>query len=266
VMHLFAAAAEGAAEAAEGAGGIQWDPAIRGILIVALATAILCGSVYLLLSTNSGPRLGFLIAGAGLMAWMVLMGITWWLYAIGPVGPGPEWVVQEIVRSEAQDDLGAAALPEARDLSDWEELSPEDPARGEAQAEADEMISGDGDVAQFETASDYIVLDVFIRGGKDPDSIVSRFPGPHPPQHAIVQVQQIVEQEVEFGEAPPPAEADPTEPVYSVVMVRDLGSERLPPAVFTISSLVLFLVLCNMLHRRDKLATETRARAAAEVA
>lgn len=255
-----------AAEAAEGAGGLQWDPAIRGILIVALAVAILCGSVYLLLATNTGSRLGFLIAATGLMGWMTLMGFTWWLYAIGPVGPGPSWQVQEVVRGESVDDTSAAALPEARDLSDWEELPEEDPNRGEAQAAADDALTGDDSrAAQFDAASDYVVRNVFLRGGKDPDSVLSRFPGPHPPQHVVVQVQEAVDVDVPFGEAPPPAEPDPSAPVLSVVMVRDLGSERLPPAAITISSLILFLVLCSTLHRRDKLAEETRARGLAEV-
>lgn len=263
MIHLFAAAA---AEAAEGgASGIQWDPAIRGILIVALSVAILCGSVYLLLATNTGSRLGFLIAATGLMGWMTLMGFTWWLYAIGPVGTAPSWQVEEIVRSESVDDTSAAAVPEARDLAEWNEVPAEDPSRGEAQAAADEAISGDGAVAQFEAASDYVVLDVYRRGGKDPDAFTSQFPGPHPPEFAVVQVQAAREVEVPFGETPPPAEADPDAEVYSVVMVRDLGSERLPPAVITLSSLVLFLVLCNMLHRRDKLATQARALATADV-
>jgi len=39
-------------------------------------------------------------------------------------------------------------------------------------------------------------------------------------------------------------------------MVRDLGDLRFPPAMVTIGSLILFLVLCNVLHRRDKLLNE----------
>jgi hypothetical protein len=243
---------------------LPWDPAIRGIAIVAVAVAILCGSVYLLLATNTGTRLGFLIAAAGLAGWMVLMGATWWIYAIGLVGDSPSWQVTEIVRHSDPGDLQGAALPEARDLSDWTEIPEDDPSRGEAAAAADEAIAGTGPVAQFESSNDYIVIDVFDRGGKDPDALISQLPLPHPAHHAIVQVQRVVEVEVPFGQAPPPAEADPTAPIHSVVMVRDLGSERLPPAVITLASLVLFGVACNALHRRDKAASEARARALAE--
>ena len=45
--------------------GIGWEPHIRGLLTVALALAILGGSVWLLLVTNTGTRLGSLIALAG---------------------------------------------------------------------------------------------------------------------------------------------------------------------------------------------------------
>ncbi len=42
--------------------GISWDPGIRGILTVAVGVAVLMGSVYLILATNTGARLGMLIA------------------------------------------------------------------------------------------------------------------------------------------------------------------------------------------------------------
>jgi hypothetical protein len=245
---------------------LTFDPGIRGILIVTVAMAILCGSVYLLLATNTGIRLGFLLAATGFMSWMFLMGLVWWIYAIGLTGNPAEWRVTEVVRSDAAEDTSAAALPEARDLGDdeWEQLDAADPARGEAQAEADEAIAGDGRVAVFEAPGDYLVLDVFQRGGVDPGNPLHRIPGPRPTQHAVVQVQGVIEVEVPFGEAPPPAEADPSEPVYSVVMVRDLGNERLPPAIVTISSLILLALLANALHRRDKIASENRAKALAE--
>ncbi len=44
-------------------------------------------------------------------------------------------------------------------------------------------------------------------------------------------------------------------------MVRDLGSARLPPAIVTISSAVIFAIVANTLHRRDKLVAEHREQA-----
>ena len=62
---------------------LAWDPTIRGVLVVVTAVVVLSGSVYLLLATNTGARLGFLIAAAGLFGWMTIMGVVWWLYGIG---------------------------------------------------------------------------------------------------------------------------------------------------------------------------------------
>ena len=46
--------------------GIAWDPQIRGALIVLAAVVLLPGTIYLLLATNLGARVGFLVAVAGL--------------------------------------------------------------------------------------------------------------------------------------------------------------------------------------------------------
>lgn len=243
---------------------LSWDPQIRAILVVALAVAVLPGSVYLILGTNLGTRLGFLVAMAGFWGWMTIMGIIWALYGIGYVGDSPTWHVVEAVTSESADDLSAAKVEEAHDLSDWEELPPDDPSRGEAQASASAALVGDDSAfGLFQAESEYVVIDAYEKGGKDPDSLLSELPGPHPPHFAIVQVQRAVVVEVPFGEAPPPAEPDETQPIVSVVMERDLGSKRLPPVAIALASAIIFGVTCNVLHRRDKAVTEARAAAAA---
>ncbi|MBS1838840.1 MAG: hypothetical protein JST64_14190, partial [Actinobacteria bacterium] len=62
---------------------IQFDPHVRGVLVVLVGVGVLVGSVYLLLATNTGIRNGFLIAMAGLFGWMASMGAVWWIYGIG---------------------------------------------------------------------------------------------------------------------------------------------------------------------------------------
>ncbi|MEM7096532.1 MAG: hypothetical protein AAF567_26245 [Actinomycetota bacterium] len=81
-------------------GGISWEPEIRGLLTVVLGMAILGGSVWLLLVTNTGTRLGSLIALAGFWGWMFVMGIFWWIYGIGWVGSLPAWEVQDVFADE----------------------------------------------------------------------------------------------------------------------------------------------------------------------
>jgi hypothetical protein len=76
--------------------GLGWDPEIRGLLTVALALAVLGGSVWLLLVTNTGTRLGSLIALAGFWGWLFVMGVFWWIYGIGWAGSLPTWEVQDV--------------------------------------------------------------------------------------------------------------------------------------------------------------------------
>ena len=52
---------------------------------------VLCGSIYLIMATNIGARLGFLVTFAGLTGWLFLMGIIWSFYGIGLKGPEPSW-------------------------------------------------------------------------------------------------------------------------------------------------------------------------------
>ena len=61
------------------------------MLIVIIAVSLFCGSIYLILGTNLGARLGFLVALTGLAGWMSLMGIIWMIYGIGLKGPEPSW-------------------------------------------------------------------------------------------------------------------------------------------------------------------------------
>ena len=99
-------------------GGISWDLEVRGILVVAVGTVVLIGSVWLIIATNSGARLSTLVTLAGLMGFMVILGISWWLYGSGWKGADPSWQTIDINVG----DLGSSALMEARDLPDPEDL------------------------------------------------------------------------------------------------------------------------------------------------
>lgn len=76
--------------------GIAWDPTIRGILVVATGAAVLYGSVWLIVSTNIGTRLGTLMAFSSFFGWLFIMGIIWWIYGIGWVGTSPAWHTLDI--------------------------------------------------------------------------------------------------------------------------------------------------------------------------
>ncbi len=82
--------------AASALGAISFDNEIRGLLVVLLGAAILMGSVWLIISTNTGFRLGTLIAISAIFGWTAMMAFIWALYGIGLQGARPTWEVQAI--------------------------------------------------------------------------------------------------------------------------------------------------------------------------
>lgn len=277
--------------------GIAWDPQIRGMLAVLVGVVVLMGSVYFLLSTNIGARLGFLLAASALFGWLTIHSLFFWLYppGQGPAGRIPSWEIEEINHG----DLGQAALPEAHDvdtsdlpspeelreltpeqldqlseqeadrLNEWELLPEGNAARGEAQTTTDAALA-EGVVPGLATTEDYIYLYAFETGGK-PDRqgdgvwerishrVTNTLRLTHPPHYAIVQLQPTREQEAVPGEPPPTPEPEPGSQVISVVLVRDLGERRLPAALSTVGSGMIFGLLCTMLHTRDRRVAEHRA-------
>lgn len=104
-------------EAIELFAGLAWDPEIRGFLAVLTGVVVLMGSVWLLLATNTGTRLGTLIALAGFFGWMTIMAAIWWIYGIGYRGDAPTWHEVEIVEGfDSEGHLAFAALDEAEAL------------------------------------------------------------------------------------------------------------------------------------------------------
>jgi hypothetical protein len=291
--------------------GIAWDPTIRGVLSVATGVVVLMGSVYLLLATNTGHRLGFLLALTGFFGWMSIMGMVWWIFGIGMQGEAPSWKVVEYNAGELDQaiteratELDLSVLPQADGGPDYERLAelgnedPEglaemeerledatdgwrfmpasDPSRGEAEATVSAQLP-ECATCNFgiEATDDYQVLGAFETGGKeglpeDPNrwdrirtEVVSALTIKNPPRYAIVQVQKVIEQEPEPGQAPPTPEVDPDEPVISVVLLRDIGDRRFPAAMITIGSSLIFGLLCWVLHQRERILETNLAHAEA---
>ena len=85
----------------------------------------------------------------------------------------------------------------------------------------------------------------------------------HPTHYAVVQVQKVVTQEAKPGEPPPLPKVDTSAPVYSVVLVRDLGDVRLIPFLYFVISLSLFVIFAWTLHNREKVLMKNKALAEA---
>ena len=269
---------------------LAWDPQIRGALIVVTAFVILPGSVYLLLATNTGAKLGFLLAAAGLTGWMATMGWIWVVYGIGIKGDAPTWHVEEVVTGDVAE---RGTTDEARGFPNgWRKLPAGDPTLGDAQASADKVLApsedagGHGGEAEaaapvqpvFEELTDYIQVGGYARGGENywipggglksesyegnrGSNVVTKAiervkRGPfHAPHYAVIQVAPVVEvdeDELPEGAAPPKPAPDPAEPVTSVVMVRDLGNLRFPSVMIAISMSIVFALVANALHKRDQ--------------
>ena len=297
--------------------GISFDPGIRGILVVMVGVGVLMGSVYLLLGTNLGSRLGFLVALTGLFGWLTILTFVWWLTppAIGPRGDLPSWKPVEIYvngSGEVPKTIAVgkltdpSALPQANEIladnpdlaNDFpngftlSDLQTNNPAivseyldaeklngwrlvgaanAGEAQAAADVTIVESG---IFKTTADYKKLNTWEYGGKPtlaqdcPDGgtvcrvwhrISSAFQIKNPPHYAVVQVQQVIPQETIAGEAPPIPKADPSKPVISIVLIRNIGNERVIPFLYFVISVALFILFAWVLHNRDKTLMKNKA-------
>ncbi len=351
---------------------ISFDNEVRGLLTVLLGSAILMGSVWLIISTNTGFRLGSLIAISAIFGWTAMMALLWALYGIGLQGARPTWEVQaihignpsvtdneanpppgilddlpnpltcstlgaqdclpkaiQVVRvlgDSAQraelDSINAGAIrdevnafhsaladgdprkltgddleAEVQRLADEQRIRNEDltlselkgvapdlteeaerrgwlvlgdwnlqttQAAGEAiTAASDYLIQADlGFGATDEQSNTFVVLDAYQQGGKPKrlnngvwervsNKVITSTMPRHPTNYTVVQVQRSIYKEPVAGQAPPPAEIDPDEPVISVLLRRNLGRFRLPGILVAIGSGLLFLVSLLMLHTRD---------------
>ncbi len=259
---------------------INWEPELRGILITIIAVGLFCGSIYMVLATNLGARLGFLVALTGLAGWMVLMGIIWMIYGIGLRGPDPSWaevpgrtVLQDTDalyqarvfehRVEVPEDstfTEEAELVADRFAEDgWVLLSEDAPAFGQAAAAAGEFLEETGAFA----AGEFQAVRVFDTGGERYPMIgdfdlLAFF---HRPHYVVVEVAPLVPTRTEAGRAPAAPEIDETRQRQYVYMIRDLGARRQPAFVLTLGSGLVFFAGCWLLHRRDRVLAANRSAA-----
>lgn len=252
---------------------LTWDPQIRGAAIVFAGIVLLPGSVYLLLATNMGAKMGLVLAVTGLAGWMTIMAAVWLVFGIGLKGPAPEWKVQEAFSGPVSQSLlpVTEGFPEGK----WEELRPGDAELADAQAKADELLApgeapaagehGGGESkpdpiterfdSPFSDTSDYVLLDGYKYGGENYFLTLR-----HRPHYVLIQVKPALFEEPPAGLKPQP---DLTADTTTIVMIRDLGHLRLPPFLVMAFSGLVFGVCCWNLHERDKEIMRARATALA---
>jgi hypothetical protein len=268
---------------------LSWDPQIRGFLIPALGVLILCGSVYMLLGTNLGSRLGFLVAAAGLFAWLAMLSLVWTIYGIGDKGKEPTFEPVAII----QGPLGDTARPplDTFPKAKWHKLPEGDALRNEAQATLDSTLTAASSTSTessgtetsgntsgavganpvtaeaaalgFTKTADYIAVDAYEIGGEKHNLFGIHIRGKgitykHEPHYAAIRVQPAIKVEPQAGQKPPTPQPDPTKPQVTVLLVRDLGQVRLPSFLLFLASLLILVVLLSVLHHRDRAAMAAR--------
>ena len=225
---------------------------LRGYFIVVFAIGLFCGSIYLLLATNLGARMGFLVAFASFSGFLALLGLIWFtnLTPLNALhGAAPSWVVKEVVDNPSQ-----AKIAKIRDI-EQKGAAVDSTAQGEIKATVDGVVTTDGNPFKlYNSTADYVVVSaVELGGGAEP---LFR----HRPLYSVMAIQGAKSVDSLPGAAPPPPAADPTKPVHYVVMERNLGAMRQPPLVMSTAFWILFFLCLYLMHTMER--AEQRARAA----
>lgn len=264
-----------------------WYPTIVGVLVVVAAVGLFCGTVYLLLATNLGARLGFLVAVAGLSGFMMLLACLW-LTTSSPLntlkGRVPKWVAVESIKNG---DLAQSKITAVHDIREnGRKIDVTDQANVKAAvdeavvatteggAQGSEQTASANKFAVYQSATDYLVTDYFATGG---GNIFSQFEvttgggfpwvhvSLHKPLYAVVDICPADKEKliVPFGEVPPEPVCDTSQPKSALIFERDLGSVRVPPFVALVASAIIFALSLLGLHWRER---DLQDKAAAEAA
>jgi hypothetical protein len=283
--------------------GITWDPFIRGVLIVVVAVVLLPGSVYFVLSTDVGGRVGLLLAAAGLSGMLSILAILWLVLAsTAAIGRANSWHAKEIITGDfasqatvrgVQDfpahDVHSIAGPtptlrsrhwfwpfQGCQSSGWTKVNPAKIADPES---ATDSVLAPGTApsrpvppqlrSPFSLNTDYVYIGAWTKDAEanclfaiNRHKIYTPFRAPH---YVVVAVQPVAP--VSPGQVTAPqATPDTSKPITWVVLERDLGSVRQPQFAVVVSMGIIFLLICNALHRRDKEIWARRAEEAQAVA
>jgi hypothetical protein len=228
-----------------------WNPTILGVLVVLSAIGLFCGSVYLLLATNLGGRLGFLVSFACLSGFMVLLSTLWWTSGNSgidpPHGHSPNWKVVEVVKTPSQskfvgvrDVLTKGAKADATGLANLR------PALDAALVHTAPVLNAPAapqPLAQFQASLDYLIdfkgYQTATIGGGTKNLFW------HYPRFAAVEFCPT------NPNTPPgvPPTCDPLQDVHYAILTYNFGSLREPVVFqFWVPSVLLFGLSLLGLH------------------
>jgi hypothetical protein len=253
-----------------------WYPTILGVLVVVAAVVLFIGSVYLLLGTNLGARLGFLVTFTCLMGFLMVLSVLWATTASpleSPKGRVASWSVVENVN-----DISKAKTEAVRNIVSKEnKASTTDASNVLASVDAALIrkvstptvtyTANDNRFAKFDDVTQFMVLQTWTIGGSDPQFWKGEIN--HSPKYAVIQYCATKDQTQTFGLPPLPPECASDARGY-VVAKYDYGTLRLPPFFVIVITGLLFGLGLLLLHWREKdeyaLAEAAKAEAAGPVA
>jgi hypothetical protein len=241
-----------------------WYPTILGVLVVVAGVVLFVGSIYLILGTNMGARLAFLVTFTALMGFMVVL-TSLWITTASPLntlrGSVPKWEIKEVVPS-----LDEASIPEVRTIEDdGTKVDQIEAANVKAAVDealvtkvsnaVEEFTAEDNEFAIFDDVTKYQVLSTYEIGGSNPSWLDFQFT--HTPRFAVVQFCGTDQTPIVFGTVPPAPQCAPNGSAEAadngfVVLEFNLGDVRLPPIIAFSSSVILFALGLLMLHWYEK--------------
>jgi hypothetical protein len=240
---------------------ISWYPTILGVLVVVAAVVLFIGSVYLLLGTNLGARLGFLVTFTSLMGFLMVLSVLWLTTASpleSPKGRVASWSAIENVTN-----LSKAQTEAVRGINTKEHRASTIDASNVAAAVDAALITkvstptiaytaNDNRFAKFDAITDFMVLQTWTVGGSNPQFWKGEFN--HTTKYAVVEYCKAAPQTQTFGLPPlPPECASGADAQRGYLVVKyDYGTLRLPPFFVLLITAILFGLGLLMLHWREK--------------
>ena len=227
-------------------GGLDLVGQLRGYGVAIFSVGLFCGSIYLLLATDVGNRLGFMVSFSAVTGFLMLLGLIWFtnftpLNALH--GPPPQWKVKEVV-----DDPKDARIENVRQIGEkGTKLS--EAEQGEIKASVDAAVTAENSpYLLYSEVSEYIVVGAERIGGGKTGPLGLK----HKPLHAVMTIQDTKKAEPVPGQPPPPPEADPAAKPHTVVLERDLGALRQPPLFMTLGFGIIFVISLVVMHNGER--------------